>query len=249
MKLSVYLQIFSTDWLWHCPSKVMIILTMRHPCTVLFLDKLLLYTANIRSTMMLNSAISDKPWKWICSSLSRKGAIFMAGKWRETSAWLTSMSNMLCYSRAAQVNHTNLFLFALSLMANNEYIFHARELNGTFVGIDRLFAKEVITDRESIRQISRDLRLWSLNSWADDLKACCSFSTGYFGILFARGRELTRWSVDVVARVWFSAIVQEVSSSWTIKYLPFGKNHAWKREFQLCCCSWTQFYTNNYRSS
>lgn len=82
MKLSVYLQIFSTDW--HCPSKVMIILTMRHPCTVLFLDKLLLYTANIRSTMMLNSAISDKPWKWICSSLSRKGAIFMAGKWRET---------------------------------------------------------------------------------------------------------------------------------------------------------------------
>lgn len=44
-------------------------------------------------------------------------------------------------------------------MANNEYIFHARELNGTFVGIDRLFAKEVITDRESIRQISRDLRL------------------------------------------------------------------------------------------
>lgn len=36
--------------------------------------------------------------------------------------------------RAAQVNHTNLFLFALSLMANNENICHARELNGTFCG-------------------------------------------------------------------------------------------------------------------
>lgn len=31
-----------------------------------------------------------------------------------------------------QVNHWNLFLFAVSLMANNEYIFHAHELNGAF---------------------------------------------------------------------------------------------------------------------